>query len=294
MTHAVKPALTPAQLVDKLAGQGMIIPNKAAAANYLQHVGGFRFKGYWFHLQDPTTKTFPAGLTFQDIVDRYEFDKKLRALAFDAIERLEVAIRSSISNYLSLKYDPHWYMNNKIFKPSRKWGMGSLLKKIEDEVGRSTTLFIEKHNNRQGAFYLPECWMVTECVTFGLWSRTYAFIAEPNDRKAISMKFGIAQPEVFESWIHALSYFRNVVAHHSRILKCRLVISPQNYKQQKIKLLDPQSFYAIATVINVLLQATSLPNSWKADLVSLFSAYPKIPIQKELGFPANWSAQAGW
>lgn len=293
MSKSPKTPLTPQQLVDKMVDQGLIVTDRGAAANFLQHVGAFRLKGYWFHLQSPHDKRFADGTTFDNIVSRYEFDRKLRALVFEAVERLEVAVRSAMANHLSLRYGPHWYLDHKIFKPTREWGMGALLKKIEDEVGRSKAIFIEKHRHQPGSHYLPHSWAVSECVTFAFWSRTYAIIENNNDRKAISMKFGIEQPEVFESWLHSLSYIRNMVAHHSRILRFPFAIAPQNYKKKSIKI-SKKNFYAIATVINVMLQGTKLQNSWKSDLLSLFTKHPDINIESDLGFSPGWENAAGW
>ncbi len=94
MSHYSKLAQTPEQLVDKLIGRGLAVPDRARALAYIQHVGAYRLKGYWFHLLSPTTKIFPAGLTFDAIAERYEFDRRLRSLSFDAIERIEVAVRA--------------------------------------------------------------------------------------------------------------------------------------------------------------------------------------------------------
>ena len=49
-----------------------------------------------------------AGARFQDAVDLYVFDKKMRLLILDAIERVEVAFRFEIA-YLLGERDPFAY-----------------------------------------------------------------------------------------------------------------------------------------------------------------------------------------
>lgn len=295
-TPFIKVANTPAQLLAKLQAQGLTVPagSHAAALNYLQYVGGYRLKGYWHHMLQPGGKMFVPGTTFDDITARCEFDRELRAATIEAIDRLEVSIRTSMANYLSLKHSPHWFLEPKIFKPTAKWGLGQLIRKIEDEVRRSEQKrFVKHYMACHDDPYLPPSWSITECVSFGLWSRTYAILRDVNDKKAISMKFGIDQPDVFTSWIHTLTVIRNVAAHHGQLLHVKQGVGPANYTKIGIAFADNKAFYAAATVISVLLKPTNLPNRWKNDLVDIFSRNPNVPIA-EIGFPATWQTEPGW
>ena len=93
----------------------------------------YRLKGYWFHLIDPATKQFRQGTTLDMVRDRYEFDREIRALILVAVERLEVAIRTVICNFLSLKYSPHWYLDSKLFKPFANLGWARCCPKLKRE-----------------------------------------------------------------------------------------------------------------------------------------------------------------
>jgi abortive infection bacteriophage resistance protein len=49
---------------------------------------------------------------FKDIIDLYIFDRELRLLIMDMVERIEISIRSVLINELSLnKKDPFCYLN---------------------------------------------------------------------------------------------------------------------------------------------------------------------------------------
>ena len=132
-----KPAQSPATLLAKLQAQGLIVHDHKLAFQYLNFVGHYRLKGYWYQLVDPVSKCFKPGVSFEMIRDRYEFDREIRAMILEAAERLEVAVRGAICNYLSLKHSPHWYLDPHLFKPVREFGMGQMLSKIESEVRRS-------------------------------------------------------------------------------------------------------------------------------------------------------------
>lgn len=293
LTTFTKTASSPASLLSKLEGQGLSIPDRKKALSYLQYVGGYRLKGYWHHLVDPATKRFPPGLSFAVITDRCEFDRELRAATIEAIDRLEVAIRTTIANYLSQSHGPHWFLKPSAFKPTQTWGLGQLLQKIESEVLRGKNTFVRHYFQKHDDPYLPPSWSVSECVSFGLWSRTYEILRDASDKKAIAMKFNIDQPEVFKSWIHAVTVLRNVVAHHGQLLGKTLSVGPSAYTKLGIRFSRSKEFFAVATVIEYLLTQTELPNRWRSDLKDIFARYPAIS-PSEIGFPASWETEPGW
>lgn len=291
-----KPAFTVMQTVQKLQRQGLIIDEATmpSALNYIRYVGAYRLKKYWRHLLDPRKNKFPPGYSFGRLADRYEFDRQLRALTIEAIERLEIAVRSVIVNYLSVKHSPHWFSNAALFKAGGRYKVSDLVMMIESAVKR------EKEQSNMIRYYsrysrppLPPSWMVGEYLTFGLWSRVFQMLIDQTDRKAISNRFGIDQPAVFESWIHTLTVTRNTAAHNGQFLRGEMRVAPCGFKRVGILFNDPQSFFAVATVINYMLMHTELPSNWTHQLRTLFAKYPAIEI-KEIGFPKNWADQAGW
>lgn len=297
-----KPALSPPALLAKLKGQGLVInaADEPKALAYLEFNGGHRLKGYWWRSIDPATKKFRPGQdTFVYLAQQIEFDRQIRALLWPAIELVELSVRSSMANYLSLHHSPHWFLTPSIFQPTEAWGLGAFLKKIEDEVKRSKVRRPVAHYfATYDDPYLPPSWVISECVTLGTWSRLYAALRDPIDRKAIARRFDVHQPEVFESWLHTVTYLRNVVAHHGQVLGVTLRIAPSNYKGHKGSAgsglsLGPQnsSLHAAAKLLNYLLVRSGLPQSLKADLQQLMSAYPGS-FAAMAGFPAGWETSA--
>ena len=261
---------------------------------YLNGVGAYRLKGYWHRAQDPVTKRFKAGFEFEDIRQCCELDREIRAATIEAIDRLEVAIRSGIADYLSLHHSPHWFLDPRIFKPTANAGMGQMIAKIEREVSQAKgKAFIAHYFQNHDDPYLPPSWAITECVSFGMWSRTFSILRDPTDKKGIAKRFGVDQADVFQSWIHALAVLRNVAAHHSQLLNTQLGVAPDGYRKANIAFRQPKSFYAVATVAHFLLRATKLPHRWKATLVSIFAAYPRVS-PADLGFHPGWEHTPGW
>ena len=289
-----KAASTPQALLAKLKSQGLIVQDDAVALQYINYVGHYRLKGYWFQLIDPTTNHFIQGTTLDEIIKRYECDREVRAIILEAVERLEVAVRTAICNHLSLKYTPHWYLDTNLFSPTRSYGIGQMLSKIESEVGRSREKgFISSFYDKHDTPYLPPSWAMSECVTLGMWSRTFAILRDPSDKKTIAAKFGINTVEVFESWLHTLTVLRNMAAHHDRFVQNKLGVSPTNYKQKAIKFRDNKSVFSALTMINILLESIKFNGSFKQRLADIETRYGSALFQI-MGFPNNWQSSAGW
>ena len=52
-----------------------------------------------------TEHDFLKGASFDAVIARYDFDRSLRLILFDAIEIIEVALRAKIINHLSQAKD---------------------------------------------------------------------------------------------------------------------------------------------------------------------------------------------
>src|SRR5216684_4264902 len=108
-----KPYLPVTDQLALVKGRGMIISDDALAQAYLNRVGYYRLSGFWFPYRDSKTvggevvvsDNFRDGTKFSEIIDLYVFDKKLRLLMLDVIERIEIALRVQITLQLG-KYGP--------------------------------------------------------------------------------------------------------------------------------------------------------------------------------------------
>jgi abortive infection bacteriophage resistance protein len=75
---------------------------RVSAVNY------YRLSGYWYPFRNPDD-TFKAGTTFEAVWRRYVFDRRLRLLVMDAVERLEVAVRSQLAYHHAHQHGPFAY-----------------------------------------------------------------------------------------------------------------------------------------------------------------------------------------
>ena len=102
---ANKPPKTVEEQISILLERGMLFKNISSAPQLLKNISYYRLKGYWWEMQsNKTAHKFYPNSYFEEVIDLYNFDRHFRLLIFDAIERIEVALRTKLIYHLSLSY----------------------------------------------------------------------------------------------------------------------------------------------------------------------------------------------
>ena len=91
----LKPYTSAHDLVRLLQSRGLIVSDTAKAESYLEYIGYYRLSAYMYPLlQMPKEQHhYKPNTTFEQVMMLYRFDKKLRLLIFNEIEKIEVAVR---------------------------------------------------------------------------------------------------------------------------------------------------------------------------------------------------------
>ncbi|MDR1652457.1 MAG: Abi family protein [Prevotellaceae bacterium] len=113
-------------------------------------------------------------------------------------------------------------------------------------------------------------------------------------------KSGLNSVNDLASWLAAISYLRNVIAHHSRVFGRDILkrpILPRSPRNQWLQygvtpVQEKKPFVVISTML-YLCNAISPDNEIKNKLLALFAAHPEIPIYK-MGFFNNWQHEPLW
>lgn len=282
--------------IERLESRNMQILDHDKAKNYLSRIGYYRLSGYWYPFrkfqidQKGRQDTFKDGTTFKHIIELYIFDKKLRLLALDAIERIEMAIRTDIAYVLGERSPkahelPEHLHGNFTKRPSyntrgrystksehRKW-----LDRYDNLVSRSIKQDFVKHN-LETYNYLP-VWVAVEILDFGSMSRLYSGLKHVDATK-IADKYDCASKKEFETWLRSLNHLRNIVAHHSRLWNANIIdraTIPQTDKYWRILAKNNEKPFVYFCIMQHLLK-TICPNStWSLRLTDLLEEFPKVP-----------------
>src|SRR3981081_4569524 len=102
-TKYSKPALNVHEQLAKLKGRGMIVGDEAQAIHWLKTISYYRLSAY-FHPFKKSGDVYEPGTHFGDVQILYSFDRKLRLLLMDAIERIEIALRAAVIYSISATF----------------------------------------------------------------------------------------------------------------------------------------------------------------------------------------------
>lgn len=287
----------------------MLFRDEVHAPHFLENISYYRLKGYWWDTQnDFTNHTFQPHTYFEDIIDRYNFDRHLRLILFDAIERIEIALRTKMIYHLSMTYGSLWYLNGSLFNTSTILINGvaksvhqNTIEELQKEFKRSQEIFIKDHRYRypnQNA----DAWKILEVASMGTLSKLYKNLNHQLPEKAmIAKEMGLNLHNELSSWLEAITYVRNMVAHHSRIWSRNMVKRPiENLNNPKGKWFSnpltqvqtKRPFLIISCMVYLCNEVTP-GHQIKTKILDLISSNPNIPIYK-LGFLNDWKNEPLW
>lgn len=273
---------------------GLIIKDKKKALHYLETVGYYRLRGYMVpFFESPSIHKFKQGITFENILDLYKFDRELRILVFSAIEKIEVAVRGQlVYNYSMDLNNPFWLNDSSLFTDQKKYN--DTFKGIKNLVARSKDVFIS-HFYSIYSDPVPPAWMTFEVMQMGQLSVLYEILAKSTTHKKIASYFGVTET-VLISWLHMLVYVRNVSAHHARLWNKKLRIAakmPQKTLYPWVspsKNLSGDNFYSVYCVLCYLLKIIAPNNKFSKKFKKLLRKY-RVVNPDYMGFPKNWKRE---
>ncbi len=292
-----KPPLTFSDQAKLLISRGMV-GNETDIARHLSSVNYYRLSGYWYHRLDGNN-AFKPGTTFQGAWDRYVFDRKLKLLVMDAVERIEIAIRTWVSYHHAHEHDAFAYA----IDPNALPGLSpqrrdELLKRIGDEVDRSQReTFIEHFKVKYGDEHkFPPLWIATEVMSFGSVIQLYQGSSNAV-KKPVASQLDLSH-SVLRTWLWSLNEVRNVCAHHSRLWNRAVGNKPvvptkSHHPAWHDPPVDSSRVYGILCVCSHSLSRISPGSTWPRRVRHLLEAYPGIP-KKNMGFPEGWHTSELW
>lgn len=307
-----KPALTAPDLLRRWTDRGLVVHDPEKAARYLRHVGYYRLSPY-VRTFESSRDCLAQGTSFEDVLTLYVFDRRLRLLMLDALERIEVALRASLGDHMAVRHGPHWYLDPAHFSDARRHQR--LLDEVRDLVARQLSSTPERAHD--GSFVsamehyvtsykepdLPPSWVVLEELSLGTLRALYGNLANGDDRQEIAASLGL-NDKVLTSWLRTYQRVRNICAHHGRLWNRGLGVYPLIPTSPWVYWLDDRSalagrtgrekrLYAVVVSIQSVLHTISPYSTWALRLRALFEEYPDIPLGP-MGFPEDWHGDPFW
>lgn len=309
MLYAKPPLAIPEQ-VQLLKDRGMSIEDDERAARYLHSIGYYRLSAYLLPFinrsQNAQNHQLESGTRFEDVLQLYILDRKLRLIVLEAIERIEVAVRTCWANELSLKaQDAHAFMNPQHFKDP--WKHQKNLSKVAHELKENNERFVRHYLDKYTHPYLPPIWAMAETLSFGALSHWYENTQNNKIKASVAKAVGLPTVEVTEGVLHALTLVRNTAAHHSRLwnrqfvkslpnikrLNKSLVIEQTNDKHGNTQLQPSKKLYNYLVVISHMMINIQPKTKWNQRLIELLQEFGQSKLEA-MGFPNGWETKGVW
>ncbi|GEO97354.1 peptide ABC transporter substrate-binding protein [Kocuria turfanensis] len=314
--HYMKPALSHVQLVEQLAERGLEIPDADRAIRYLRHIGYYRLSPYTIPYQiHDGSHQFHPGTTFDDVLGLYVFDRQLRLLVLDAVERVEVAVRASLTDIMATSAGgPHWYVDPRHFGDAQKHRRlldeireqcSQQLRRQAEPTGDPVThrSALEHYLTTYATPELPPSWVMVEMLTIGQLSHLYSNLRPRHARTAIAHSLGLNEA-VLSSWLKTYVRVRNVCAHHGRLWNVGLGVYPAIPADASVAWLTDRAvfdedenrrkrLYPVLVSLQSVLTTVSPRSSWSQRLVQLLEQHPHVPL-RAMGLFHGWANDPFW
>lgn len=292
-----KKILTLDKQITQLKDRGLVVDDDKLAKNYLKNISYFRLQGYWWEFQvDKENHKFKKGTNFNDIINLYTFDRKLRLLLFDVIERIEIALRTKLIYYPSIELGQWWFEDKGNF--FNEIYFDESIEEIEKELKRTKEIFITKHYEKYGTEHKPPAYKTLEIVSFGCLSKLYSNLKNDiNSKDRIAIEFDLPNPNFLKSWLLTFNTLRNVIAHHSRLWNRKIHFPPKVLGKPNSDFVGPpedeRSMYYLVSCLLYVLNKVSPGHSLKQKIKNLLNENEFVDIE-EMGFPKDWEDQPLW
>lgn len=299
MAEYAKPPLSFEAQADRLIERGLSA-DRNQLIKRLSSTSYFRLCGYIYPFKADGGEALEPGVSLDKIWQLYSFDQRLRTLLLDAIEAIEVFIRTQLAYHFSHDYGPFAYQNPDHLPNLPPGKCLAWHQKLDSQVQRSlrsheefVVHFFTKYGDEHSR--LP-IWMLVELMDFGATLTFYRGVSDEHKKRIARI---IEVPDrVLSSWLLALNTVRNRCAHHSRLWNWQMgnpVLLPneRKYPDWHHPRLDNRQIGVVLTLCRHMLNRISPANQWTHRVFELFDLFPDQPLT-ELGLPEDWRNHPLW
>ncbi len=298
MRYEKQPKTFPEQ-ADLLLTRGLIA-DREHLIRRLQVTSYFRLTGYLHPFRAKDSDHYQPGTSLEQVWKICVFDQRLRTLLLDAIEAIEVHVRTQLAYHFANDHGAFAYTDARHFPNLAGDQFILWQRKLDDQVERSQRSreeFVAHFFGKYGDEHrrLP-VWMLVELMDFGA---TLTFFRGVNDNIKKRIAAEVGQPDrVVMSWLLALNTVRNRCAHHLRLYNWELgtpvlVPQPNKFPEWHAPRLPNNRIGIILTLCRIWLNRIAPDNRWSHRVRALIDEFPDQPVAP-MGFGPDWQRHPLW
>ncbi|MGJ6121146.1 Abi family protein [Mycolicibacterium sp. Y3] len=320
-----KPHLAYEDQVQVMIGRGLVCADEAAAVKLLKQIGYYRVSAYVYpfremlppdqaRISSPAhyrSDVIEAGTTFEHVEALWRFDRKLRLKFLDALETVEIGLRSRLGYVLS-EHDVFGHLDvgsldgttcSELCPDGRTDLFADWMDRYEKLKLSAKNEDYMKHHLVKYGDPVP-VWIAVEFLDFGALCRLYRLL-EKSDQNAIAAHLGVKGGPLLRRWLRDLNYLRNLCAHHSRLWNRVLTYQSGKFNPKQVEA-DLQhaadspvrdKLYVLAASLAYLVRHVDPGSTWHLDFRSHVRKFPDVPgksPEADMGFPSGWDQLPLW
>ncbi|WP_394277376.1 Abi family protein [Luteococcus sp.] len=325
MAEYTKPWLSIDAQIDQVAARGLTVGERTHATYTVRGIGYYRLTGYLYPFRESETSeadgricvrvldSYQPGTTLRHAEEIISFDRRLRMLVMDGIERIEIATRMHMG-YVLGRRSPFAYEDPRSFTDA----FTTPCTDARNPAASKHVQWLQQVNARkaksdeQFVAHFRECyddrmpiWALTEVLELGHLSTLYRGMLQP-DAEEVAAAFDVPTKKLMSSWLASLNYVRNVSAHHARLFNRKLQNAPKRPRKGSISDLDHLSdqsnpkpefgTYNALAVIAYLLRGIDPACDWAPRMTELLHEFPTSHALTlhSIGVPDGWDELPLW
>ncbi|VBA60523.1 hypothetical protein LAUMK191_05569 [Mycobacterium attenuatum] len=326
MAAYTKPHLSFEDQVQLMKSRGLVCQDEPRAVRLLMQVGYYRLSAYVYPFREllpaeEARKSSPAhyrsdnirpGTSFEDVHSLWRFDRKLRLKFLDALEVVEIGLRTRLADVLGARnvfghLETDALDADTCAEPCPD-GSADLFnewlnryEKLKDAAKNED--YMVHHRCKYGD-PVP-VWIAVEFLDFGALCRLYRLLKK-TDQNAIAAGMGVKGGPLLGRWLRDLSYLRNVCAHHSRVWNRVLTYQSGKFNPSQVgpdlkhaaSWPTREKIYVLSACLAYLVRSIDPATTWHLDFRThvrkKFPDLPDISPESDMGFPSGWADLPLW
>ena len=320
-----KPHLEHADQLARLIERGLTCDDEAAGIALLRSIGYYRLSAYIYPYRKMLPEaeqgkvtpvhfradTLVEGVSLEHIAAMVKFDRKLRALIGEAMEIVEVGLRSHVA-HVGGRRNPFFHLDvhhldRKACLKTRNTGDRPAFDRWQDRYvelqdNASREDYVKHHLAKYGEPF--PIWIAVEFLDFGAVARLLELM-DRQDQNEVARALGVKGGTLAAAWIKALNNTRNLAAHHKRVWNRTLTYQLRQPRPEQLNgdlrdALDGARYdkmYAPLAVMASLIRHIDPGNRWPVHLKEHVQKFPDVPHltpENDMGFPEGWKTRALW
>lgn len=286
-----KPYKTIDEQVEILKDRGLIISDEDYAKRCLTQLNYYRLSGYTLTLRK--NNSFYKNITFENVMDIYNFDRQLKLYVLNYLKDIEISLRTHIGYILgSMDSDKPAYLNAGCYISDAHYNR--VLEELKDALADSKNEAFVKHHQTKYRGSLPS-WVMVETLSFGALSRLFSSLKQDIKCDICDAYYNQIRPQVVENLLEGLVVLRNICAHHSRIYNRGIPNTPKMSKVDNDFFIDNgyerneigKKLFFRLVIIDRLIEDANFLSKMISDIDALSYKYPFVQL-RHYGFKADW------